>query len=469
MSIDLKNMTIKKAHTALSAGDFSVRGLVDAYLENIKEKNEDINAYIELFDLDDQINEAQARFEAGTATELTGIPFAMKDNILIKGQIASAASGILKNYTAVYDSTVIKMLKKEAVIFIGRANMDDAAMGSSTETSVYGPTKNPLDPTRVPGGSSGGSAAAVAMNGALVALGSDTGGSIRQPAGYCALVGLKPTYGTVSRYGLIAMASSLDVIGPLTKTVEDAKIVYDAIKGNDPMDSTTMPEDKISSISSEVKKIGVPRSFVDMDGVDPEVKSNFEKTLKSLEEKGYEIVDISVPLIEYSLAVYYILMPAEASTNLSRYDGIRFGLSVQGEGVDDSYKKTRGQGFGKEVQRRILLGTYVLSHGYYDAYYNKAQKVRAKITEEFKKVFEDVDVILTPTTPAPAFKFGEKSDPISMYLSDIFTVPANIAGVPAISIPKGVHSNGMPLDIQITASHFAEEKLFSLGKEIETL
>jgi aspartyl-tRNA(Asn)/glutamyl-tRNA(Gln) amidotransferase subunit A len=307
------------------------------------------------------------------------------------------------------------------------------------------------------------------MDGALVSLGSDTGGSIRQPAGYCGLVGLKPTYGSVSRYGLIAMASSLDVIGPISKTVEDAKIVYDGIKGNDGMDSTTMPDNLISSVSGEVKKIGVPREFINMDGIDPETKKNFEETLSKLEAKGYEIVDVSVPFIEYSLAVYYILMPAEASTNLSRYDGIRFGLSVPGENPDDAYKKTRGQGFGKEVQRRILLGTYVLSHGYYDAYYNKAQKVRAKITEELRKVFEKVDVIMTPTTPAPAFKFGEKSDPISMYLSDIFTVPANIAGVPAISIPKGKHSNAMPLDIQITAPHFGEERLFSLGQDIESL
>jgi aspartyl-tRNA(Asn)/glutamyl-tRNA(Gln) amidotransferase subunit A len=362
-----------------------------------------------------------------------------------------------------------KKLKEEGVIFLGRTNMDEFAMGSSTETSAFGATKNPLDLGRVPGGSSGGSAAAVAMDGAMISLGSDTGGSIRQPAGYCALVGLKPTYGTVSRYGLMAMGSSLDIIGPFSKTVEDSKIVYDAIKGNDPMDSTTMPENKISSVSGEVKKIGVPRSFVDMDGIDPETKKKFEDTLAELEAKGYEIVDVSVPFIEYSLAVYYILMPAEASTNLSRYDGIRFGLSVPGESPDDAYKKTREQGFGKEVQRRILLGTYVLSHGYYDAYYNKAQKVRAKITEELRKVFEKVDVILTPTTPAPAFKFGEKSDPIQMYLSDIFTVPANIAGVPAISIPKGKHSNGMPLDIQIMAPHFAEEKLFTLGRDIEMI
>jgi aspartyl-tRNA(Asn)/glutamyl-tRNA(Gln) amidotransferase subunit A len=469
MAIDLKNMTIKKAHEAMSAGEFSVRELVGSYLENIKARNDEVNAYLELFDVEDQIKAAEVKFADGTATELTGIPFAMKDNILIKDHKASASSKILENYTAVYDSTVTKKLKEQGVIFLGRTNMDEFAMGSSTETSAFGSTKNPLDTERVPGGSSGGSAAAVAMGGALISLGSDTGGSIRQPAGYCALVGLKPTYGTVSRYGLMAMGSSLDVIGPFSKTVEDSKIVYDAIKGNDPMDSTTMPEDKISSISGEVKKIGVPRSFVDMDGIDPETKKNFEETLAGLEAKGYEIVDVSIPLIEYSLAVYYILMPAEASTNLSRYDGIRFGLSVPGENPDDAYKKTREQGFGKEVQRRILLGTYVLSHGYYDAYYNKAQKVRSKITEELQNVFEEVDVILTPTTPAPAFKFGEKSDPIQMYLSDIFTVPANIAGIPAISIPKGVHSNGMPLDVQIMGPHFAEEKLFSLGQDIESL
>ncbi len=469
MNIDLKNMTIRKAHNSLSVGDFSVREFVEAYLENIRSKDASVHAFIELFDIDDQIKKAQDMFRGGTATLLTGIPFGIKDNILIKGQKASASSKILENYTAVYDSTVTKKLIEAGAILIGRTNMDEFAMGSSTETSYYGPTKNPIDLERVPGGSSGGSAAAVAMDGALVALGSDTGGSIRQPAAFCGVVGLKPTYGSVSRYGLMAMASSLDVIGPITKTVEDAKIVYEIIKGQDSLDSTTLPESLISSVSGEVKKIGVPMSFVEMDGVDREVKENFKKTLDQLKEKGYEVVDVSVPLIEYSLAVYYILMPAEASTNLSRYDGIRFGLSVAGDGVDDSYKKTRGQGFGKEVQKRILLGTYVLSHGYFDAYYNKADKVRAKITQELKKVFKEVDVILTPTTPAPAFKFGEKSDPISMYLSDIFTVPANIAGIPAISIPNGLHSNGMPLDIQIMASHFAEEKLFTLGKEIESL
>jgi aspartyl-tRNA(Asn)/glutamyl-tRNA(Gln) amidotransferase subunit A len=468
--IDLQKMTIKKAHASLKSGEFSVRELVDSYLKNIDSKNKEINAYLEIYsDIDDQIKVAESKFADGTATELTGIPFAMKDNILIKGKKASASSKILESYTAVYDSTVTEKLKEAGVIFLGRTNMDEFAMGSSTETSAFGSTKNPLDTQRVPGGSSGGSVASVAMNGSMVALGSDTGGSIRQPAGYCGVVGLKPTYGTVSRYGLMAMGSSLDVIGPLTKTVDDAKIVYEQIKGQDKMDSTTMPENMISSIDGEVKRIGVPRDFVNMEGVDSEVKKNFEETLEKLKNKGYEIVDISISDIEASLAVYYILMPAEASTNFSRYDGIRFGLSVQGESVDDSYKKTRGQGFGKEVQRRILLGTYVLSHGYYDAYYNKAQKVRAKITAEIKKVFEDVDVILTPTTPAPAFKFGEKSDPVQMYLSDIFTVPANIAGVPAISIPKGTHSNGMPLDIQIMATHFAEEKLFTLGEEIENL
>jgi len=469
MAINTEKLTIGEIHQGLVDRDFSVADVVSAYIHTIKEKDSDVHAYIELFSIEEQVAHAQKMFDEGTATPLTGIPFAIKDNILIKSHLVTASSHILDGYRATYDATVIQKLKDQGVIFLGRTNMDEFAMGSSTESSFYGPTKNPLDIDRVPGGSSGGSAAAVAMGGATIALGSDTGGSIRQPAGFCGIVGLKPTYGTVSRHGLMAMGSSLDVIGPMAHTVEDTKIVYDAIKGTDKMDSTTVDNALVSSVDSSVRKIGVPRSFIDMDGVDAEVKNNFENILSSLKEKGYEIVDISIPYIEQSLPVYYILMPAEASTNLSRFDGIRFGLSLGGGGVDDAYKKTRKEGFGKEVQRRILLGTYVLSHGYYDAYYNKAQKVRAKITQEFKKVFESVDVVLTPTTPAPAFRFGEKSDPVQMYLSDIFTVPANIAGIPAISIPKGVHSNGMPLDVQITATHFAEEKLFTLGKVIESL
>jgi aspartyl-tRNA(Asn)/glutamyl-tRNA(Gln) amidotransferase subunit A len=403
----------------------------------------------------------------GEAKTLTGIPLAIKDNLLFKGHRAGASSKILEGYVATYDAKVIEDLKKEGAVIIGRTNMDEFAMGSSTETSAYGVTKNPVNTETVAGGSSGGSAAAVAMDGALFSLGSDTGGSIRQPAGFCGIVGLKPTYGTISRSGLMAMGSSLDIIGSFTKTVEDSEIVFEALANEDVKDSTSiLMKDRICA-KKEVKKIGVPRSFLKGDGINKETLDNFEKSLDKLRGLGYEIVDIEIPLMEYSLAVYYVLMPAEVSTNLSRFDGIRFGLSVAGESVADSYKKTKEAGFGKEAKRRILLGTYVLSHGYYDAYYNKAVKLRHKITEEMNKVFEKVDLIVTPTTPSPAFKPGAKSSPLEMYLSDVFTVPANITGVPAISIPAGFSGDGLPLDLQFMAPHFGEKLLFEVGKKFE--
>lgn len=472
MTIDLKNLTIEKVHAHLKNGDFTVQELTEKYLETIKEKNTELNAYLEIFDdVSDQAVIAQEKFNRGTATLLTGIPFAYKDNMLLTGKRVGCSSKILEGYTSTYDGTVLKLLKDEGAIFLGRTNMDEFAMGSSTESSHYGVTKNPYDTSRVPGGSSGGSAAAVAADMALVSLGSDTGGSIRQPAAFCGLVGLKPTYGTVSRYGLVAMASSLDQIGPMTKTVRDTEIIFNAIAKYDPMDSTSVPEkSRVSGFKSRGKKIGIPKSFVSGKGIDPALLANFNQTVEKLEGAGYEIVDVSLPLMPYSLAVYYILMPAESSTNLARFDGIRYGFSHQGKDLLETYMKSRGEGFGKEVRRRILLGTYVLSHGYYDAYYNKAVLVREQITEEFKKIFETVDYIMTPTTPSPAFKIGEKSaDPVAMYLSDIFTVPANIAGIPALSIPSGKTENGLPLSVQFMAPHFAEDTLFSLGKEFESL
>jgi aspartyl-tRNA(Asn)/glutamyl-tRNA(Gln) amidotransferase subunit A len=343
-------------------------------------------------------------------------------------------------------------------------------MGGSTENSAYGPTKNPINTSKVAGGSSGGSAAAVAMNGALVSLGSDTGGSIRQPASFCGLVGLKPTYGAVSRYGVMAMGSSLDQIGPFGKTVRDTEIVWNAIKGEDDKDATTVKselKEKLYKVSQN-KKIGVPFDFVRKDGINAEVLKNFEENILKLKEEGYEIVDVSLPYLHYALSVYYILMFAEVSSNMSRFDGIRYGLSLKGENGIESYGKTRAAGFGKEVRRRIMLGTYVLSHGYYDAFYNKANKVRNKIKEEFLKTFEEVSLIAMPTSPIPAFNVGEKSeDPLSMYLADIFTVPANIAGVPAISIPTGINSENLPMSVQFIAPHFSEDRLFDIGKVVE--
>ena len=470
--IDLTTLTIEQAHAALTSGEYSVWELCEAYLDVIKEKNPDINAYLEVYDdVRAQADAAQKRFADGTATMLTGIPIALKDNMLYAGHKVGAGSKILEGYVATYDGTVVKLLKDAGAVFLGRTNMDEFAMGSSTETSAYGNTKNPLDTSRVPGGSSGGAAASVAMNGALISLGSDTGGSIRQPAAFCGLVGLKPTYGAVSRYGLIAMGSSLDQIGPFAKTVRDVEIMHSFISKYDPMDSTSMPEDKrVADKKPLKKKLGVPSSFLTGPGIDPEILANFNLAIEKLKGAGYEIVDVSLPVMPYSLAVYYILMPAESSTNLARFDGIRYGAQINGGNLLDTYKLSRGKGFGREVRRRILLGTYVLSHGYYDAYYNKAVKVREEIKKELANVFETVDAIVTPTTPGAAFKFGEKSgDPVSMYLCDVFAVPANIAGVPAISVPSGKNRDNMPLGIQFMAPHFQEEVLFALGKEFEKL
>jgi len=469
--IDIKNLTIKNAHEDMKSGKYSAVDLANAYIKVVNEKNKEINAYLEVFaDIIEQAKEADKRFKDGTATILTGIPFAIKDNILIKGRIATAASKILDNYHATYDATVINKLKKEGVVFIGRTNMDEFAMGGSTENSAFGITKNPFDTSRVAGGSSGGSAAAMAMNGALSALGSDTGGSIRQPASFCGLVGLKPTYGRVSRYGVMAMGSSLDQIGPFAKTVTDAEIIYNVIKGQDIKDSTTI-NDNTYSIKKISKKpvIGVPRHFLGGDGIKKDVLDNFNESLEKFKKLDYEVIDIALPNIAYSLPAYYVIMPAEVSSNLSRFDSVRFGLHKDGKDGIDDYFLTRGAGFGREARRRILLGTYVLSSGYYDAYYNRANAVRRIITEDFVKAFEKVDIIMTPTAPAPAFKIGEKiSDPVAMYLEDIFTVTANLTGMPAMSIPSGVskvEGKDLPLGLQMTARHGEERVLFSVGKE----
>ncbi len=469
--IDLPNLTIKKAHDEMKSGKYSAVELAQAYLDEAAKNNKEINAYLEVYsDVIEQAKEADKRFKDGTATILTGIPFAIKDNILIKGRIASSASKILENYHATYDATVIEKLKKEGVVFVGRTNMDEFAMGGSTENSAFGVTKNPKDISRVAGGSSGGSAAALAMNGALASLGSDTGGSIRQPASFCGLVGLKPTYGRVSRYGVMSMGSSLDQIGPFGKTVTDAEIIYNVIKGQDIKDGTTISE-KTYTVKQVAKKpvVGVPRHFLTGDGIKKDVLDNFNESLEKLKKLGYEIVDITLPNISYSLSVYYVIMPAEVSSNLSRFDSVRFGLHKDGKDGIDDYFVTRGAGFGREARRRILLGTYVLSSGYYDAYYNRANAVRRILTQDFVNAFEKVDIIVTPTAPAPAFKIGEKTaDPVAMYLEDIFTVTANLTGMPAISIPSGfskVEDKELPLGLQMTARHGEEELLFKVGKE----
>jgi aspartyl-tRNA(Asn)/glutamyl-tRNA(Gln) amidotransferase subunit A len=466
--------TLQQLHDELKSGTLTVEALVESCKATIEKKEKDVHALLGMYSdalVSSQITKAKKMFADGTATMMTGIPIILKDNILVQGEVATGASKILENYVATYDATVVKKLKDAGAILLGRANMDEFAMGGSTENSAYGVTKNPHDLTKVAGGSSGGSAAVVAYGGVPVALGSDTGGSIRQPASFCGIVGLKTTYGDVSRYGIMAMGSSLDQVGPFGNSVEDVEVLYKVISGNDPHDSTSLPESmRYKGEVSAKKVIGVPTSFINREGVDAEVLANFNTSIEKLKSAGYTVKDITIPNLEKSLSVYYVLMFAEVSSNLARYDGIRYGLSHPGETSIRSYFESRTAGFGDEVRRRILLGTYVLSSGYYDAYYNKANIVRDMLKKEFVKIFADIDVIATPTSPIPAFTIGEKShDPLAMYLADIFTVPVNIVGVPAISVPSGKTQSGLPLGMQFIAAHTREDMLFAYGRELEKL
>lgn len=427
----------------------------------MEDKNKDIHAFLEIFKQPIK----STNFSAIGENPLKGMEIAIKDNMCLEGERATAGSQILEGYIAPYTATAIQKLIDSGVSIVGRTNLDEFAMGSSTENSGFGPTKNPIDTTRVPGGSSGGSAAAVASGMVRVALGSDTGGSIRQPAAFCGIVGMKPTYGAVSRYGLIALGSSLDQIGPFAKTVTDAEMIFNCIKGKDEKDATSYyPENNDTNLK---KVIGVPKGITK--GLEEDVEENFNNALEKMKSLGYEIKEVEMPNLSLSLPVYYIIQPAEASSNLARFDGIRYGLSVSGESVLDEYLKTREVGFGAEVKRRIILGTYVLSSGYHDEYYGSALRAQEIIKNEFKNVFKDVCAIATPTTPTPAFKFGEKTgNPVEMYLADIFTVPANIAGIPAISLPSGfVNREGkdLPLGFQLMARDYGEDVLFTLGKE----
>lgn len=458
---DLTNLTIKQAHQGLKEKQFSSVELTKAYLDRIQEKDKDIKAYLTITSelALNQAKIADEKIQKGEINILTGIPCAIKDNIMIKGVRCTAGSKFLEQYVSPYNATVIDKL--EGAVFLGKTNLDEFAMGSSCEKSAYFPTHNPNDLERVPGGSSGGSAAAVAANECVFALGSDTGGSIRQPACFCGITGLKPTYGTVSRYGLIAFASSLDQIGPMTKNIEDAEIVFSAIKGLDSMDSTS--SDK--SINKEIKKIkiGVPKEYF-AQGLDPKIEESVRSAISFYEKQGAEIIEISLPHTEYALACYYIIAPSEASANLARFDGIRYGKVSSGENLMDYYLQNRTKGFGEEVKKRIILGTYTLSAGYYDEYYKKALKVRTLIKQDFEKAFEKVDVIIGPTSPCLPFKIGELvDDPLAMYLSDIYTVSVNLAGLPAISIPCG-ESNGLPIGMQIIAPAFMENNLFNIAK-----
>ena len=442
--------------------------LTKQYLARIEKADAQIGSYITVCP-DEALaaaGKADERIAKGEATLLTGIPVGIKDNICTEGITTTCASKMLYNFVPPYDATVTKRLKNEGAVILGKLNMDELAMGSSTESSYFKKTKNPYDLTRVPGGSSGGSAASVSADLAPYALGSDTGGSIRQPAAFCGNVGLKPTYGLVSRFGLIAFASSLDQIGSFTKDVTDCAIVLNAIAGYDKMDSTSVDADKTDytkalGLPLKGMKIGVPKQYLES-GIQTEIKEAVENAVKVYEILGAECEECSLPLSKFALPAYYLISSAEASSNLARFDGIKYGYRAEEyHGLTDLYERTRSEGFGEEVKRRIMLGTYALSSGYYDAYYKKAQQVRTLIKRDFAACFEKYDVLLTPTTPTTAYKFGEKSDPVAMYMGDICTVAVNIAGLPAISIPAGLDKKGMPIGIQLIANSFDERKLLT--------
>jgi len=469
---ELYQLTIHEAHELLKQRKISSVELTKSVLQRIAEMEDKVHACVTIIE-DLALRQAEEVDEyissGGDIAPLTGIPALIKDVICTQGIRTTCASKILENFIPPYDATVIGKLKAQRVVIMGKTNMDEFAMGSSTEHSAFFPTHNPWDLSRVPGGSSGGSAAAVAADEAICALGSDTGGSVRQPAGFCSVVGLKPTYGRVSRFGLVAFASSLDQIGPLTKDVPDCALVMNAIAGYDPQDSTSVPypvPDYTRHLIPDLKglKLGVPREYF-VEGMQNEVRAALEVAVRKLEELGAEIDwEASLPSTKYALAVYYILAPSEASANLARYDGVKYGFSEQNaSNVIEATEKTRQFGFGAEVKRRIMLGTYALSAGYYDAYYLKAQKVRTLIKQEFDQAFEKYDALVTPTSPTVAFKLGEKiEDPMQMYLSDVCTLPINIAGVPAISIPAGF-ANGLPIGMQIIGKHFDEETLLRVA------
>lgn len=478
--MDIKNLTIASFSEGLRAKDFSAREVAEEYIRAIDAQDGGVGAYLARMNDAARATATEVDMALAAGKELAplaGVPIAVKDAILVKDYPTTSSSKMLEHYVAAYDATVIEKLKFEHAVLLGKTNLDEFAMGSSTENSAFHVTKNPHDTSRVAGGSSGGSAAAVAAGMALAALGSDTGGSTRQPAALCGVVGLKPTYGTVSRFGIMAMASSLDQIGPITKTVEDARLVFHAIRGKDVHDATSidvlMKPFHYAPQREEVKKlcIGIPKEYF-VEGMDPAVTKGVEEAIAKLKTLGFSFKEISLPHTKYAISVYYIIMPAEVSTNLARLDGVRYAREVKDvKKLHDLYVKNRAHGFGPETRRRILLGAFVLSSGYHDAYYTKAQKVRRLIKDDFERAFKEVDVILAPTTPTPAFKIGEKvSDPLSMYLSDIFTIPANLAGIPAISIPVKKYTVGsgeLPIAFQLMGKHFHEADLFGIGEMYE--
>ena len=473
--MELYSLTIHELQEKIRSGEVSSTAIVHSVFDRIDAVEEKVHAYITLM-RESALEEARIadeRIRAGEIKVLTGIPIALKDIYCTQGVRTTCGSRILENYTPPYDATVIAKLREAGAVFTGKTNMDEFAMGSSTETSYYGVTRNPWDLERIPGGSSGGSAAAVAADECIAALGSDTGGSIRQPAALCGVVGMKPTYGRVSRFGLVAFASSLDQIGPFTKDVEDCAILMNTIAGYDSRESTSVPVEvpdyrDFLNRGIEGWTVGIPREYF-VEGIDPEVRAAIEQAIKTVEGLGARCREISLPHTEYCLAVYYIIAPAEASSNLARYDGVKYGFrAAEGRDLLDMYKKTRSAGFGAEVKRRIMIGTYALSSGYYDAYFKKASQVRGLIKRDFEEALQSCDVILTPTTPTPAFKIGEKADdPMQMYLSDIFTISTNLAGIPGISLPCGYTQGGLPIGMQFLAGHFEEGKLLQISSAYE--
>jgi len=473
--MELYQLTAHELHEMIRRREVSCRELTESVLRRIEKVEDRIHAYITLTPAlaMEQAAAADARFQKGEAGPLTGIPLAIKDVICTQGIRTTCGSHILKNFIPTYDATVTEKLKAAGAVFVGKTNMDEFAMGSSTENSFFGPTRNPWDLMRIPGGSSGGSAAAVAAGEGIASLGSDTGGSIRQPAACCGIVGIKPTYGRVSRFGLVAFASSLDQIGPLGKDVRDTALMLNVISGHEPRDSTSVDipvADYTKSLINDVRSIvlGIPKECF-IEGIEPEVESAVREAIRTLEKLGAKVVEVSLPHSDYALAVYYIIAPAEASSNLARYDGVKYGLRARGNlDLMEMYRESRSQGFGPEVKRRIMLGTYALSAGYYEAYYRKASQVRTLIREDFQKAFSQCDVLLMPTAPTPAFNLGEKvDDPLQMYLSDIFTIPCNLAGLPGLSLPCGISREGLPIGLQILADHFQEEKIFRVAYTYE--
>ena len=474
--MDITELTVHELQEKLANKELTITDITQAYVDRINEKEKDVNAFVTPL-LDDAISQAkeiQTKVESGEVKgNFAGIPIGIKDNMCTKGVKTTCSSKMLENFVAPYSATVVEKLNDENIINLGKLNMDEFAMGSSTENSYFAKTKNPWNLNKVPGGSSGGSAAAVAANLVPWALGSDTGGSIRQPASLCGVVGLKPTYGLVSRYGLVAFASSLDQIGPITKDVMDSAMLLNIIAGHDEKDTTSVDiekKDYTKALKNDVKglKIAVPKEFF-AEGINEEVKATLEKAIKKYKELGAEVTEVSLDIAKYALATYYIIACAEASSNLGRFDGIRYGYRApEAKDLKEIFKKSRSEGFGEEVKRRIILGTYVLSSGYYDAYYKKAQQARTLVMKEFNKVFENYDVILTPTSPVTAFDIGSKSEnPLEMYLADICTVSVNIAGLPGISIPCGVDSEGLPIGMQLIGNKFQEETILNAAYTFE--